>query len=66
MADTHFSVQKGERDGRTYTRLERLDRSQRREELARLTDRTVHLVDGRIVSPQPDGPQPADGPEAAV
>lgn len=36
------------------------------EELARLTDRTVHLVDGRIVSPQPDGPQPADGPEAAV
>ena len=36
MADTHFSVQKGEREGRTYTRLERLDRSQRRKELARL------------------------------
>lgn len=36
MAETHFSVQKGEREGRTYTRLERLDRSQRREELARL------------------------------
>ena len=36
MADTHFSVQKGEREGRTYTRLERLDRSQRREELGRL------------------------------
>ena len=36
MADTHFSVQKGEREGRTYTRRERLDRSQRREELARL------------------------------
>ena len=36
MADTHVSVQKGEREGRTYTRLERLDRSQRREELARL------------------------------
>lgn len=36
MADTHFSVQKGEREGRTYTRLERLDRTQRREELARL------------------------------
>ena len=36
MADTHFSVQKGEREGRTYTRLERLDRSRRREELARL------------------------------
>ena len=26
MADTHFSVEKGERDGRTYTRVERLDR----------------------------------------
>ena len=36
MADTHFSVQKGERGGRTYTQLERLDRSRRREELARL------------------------------
>ena len=36
MADTHFSVQKGEREGRTYPRLERLDRPQRREELARL------------------------------
>ena len=36
MADTHFSVQKGEREGRTYTRLERPDRAQRREELARL------------------------------
>ena len=36
MADTHFSVQKGEREGRTYTRLELLDRFQRREELARL------------------------------
>ena len=37
MADTHFSVEKGERDGRTYTRVEELDRSRRREELARLT-----------------------------
>ena len=35
MADTHFSVSKGEREGRTYTNLERLDRKQRREELAR-------------------------------
>ena len=37
MADTHFSVEKGERDGRTYTRVTRLDRLQRRQELARLT-----------------------------
>ena len=37
MADTHFSVEKGERDGRTYTRVTQLDRSQRRAELARLT-----------------------------
>ena len=37
MADTHFSVEKGERDGRTYTHVRRLDRAQRREELARLT-----------------------------
>ncbi len=36
MADNHFSVQKGEREGRTYTRLERLDRAGRRDELARL------------------------------
>ena len=37
MADTHFSVEKGEREGRTYTRVLRLDREQRKEELARLT-----------------------------
>ena len=37
MADTHFSVEKGERDGRTYTRVARLDREQRKMELARLT-----------------------------
>ena len=44
MADTHFSVQKGERDGRTFTELERLDRSRRREELAR-------LIGGAAVTP---------------
>ncbi len=44
MADTHFSVSKGEREGRTYTRLERLDRKQRREELAR-------LIGGAAVTP---------------
>ena len=37
MADTHFSVEKGEQNGRTYTAVKRLDREQRRQELARLT-----------------------------
>ena len=37
MADTHFSVEKGEEDGRTFTRVVQLDRAQRREELSRLT-----------------------------
>ena len=36
MADTHFSVEKGERDGRTYTRVKELDTAGRKEELARL------------------------------
>ena len=36
MADAHFSVEKGEREGRTFTRVERLDRQRRKEELARL------------------------------
>ena len=49
MADTHFSVEKGERDGRTYTNVERLDREGRREELARLVGGasvTQALLDG--------------------
>ena len=37
MADTHFSVEKGERDGRTFTQVERLSDERRKEELARLT-----------------------------
>ena len=37
MADTHFSVEKGEQDGRTFTRVVQLDRAQRQQELARLT-----------------------------
>lgn len=37
MADTHFSVEKQERDGRTFTQVERLTRERRKEELARLT-----------------------------
>ncbi|MCR5826126.1 MAG: DNA repair protein RecN [Oscillospiraceae bacterium] len=37
MADTHFSVEKGEEGGRTLTRVTELDRSARARELARLT-----------------------------
>ena len=37
MADTHFSVEKGEANGRTYTKVQQLDRDQRKAELARLT-----------------------------
>ncbi len=37
MADTHFSVEKGESKGRTFTQVETLDRQRRKEELARLT-----------------------------
>ena len=36
MADTHFSVEKGERQGRTYTQVARMDRERRILELARL------------------------------
>jgi len=36
MADTHFSVEKGEKKGRTFTQVERLDKGGRIEELARL------------------------------
>ena len=37
MGDVHFSVEKGEAGGRTFTAVERLDRERRRQELARLT-----------------------------
>ena len=37
MADTHFSVEKGEANGRTFTKVVQLDRPSRRAELARLT-----------------------------
>ncbi len=37
MADTHFCVEKGEKKGRTFTHVLRLDREQRKLELARLT-----------------------------
>lgn len=37
MADVHFSVEKREHKGRTFTEVERLSRERRMEELARLT-----------------------------
>ena len=37
MADTHFSVEKGEENGRTLTRVRQLSREERMRELARLT-----------------------------
>lgn len=37
MSDRHYAVQKGEKDGRTYTSVAELDRDGRRAELARLT-----------------------------
>lgn len=40
MGDVHFSVEKAERNGRTYTSVERLDREKRRGELARLSGGT--------------------------
>ncbi len=48
MGDVHFSVEKGERDGRTYTRVERLERGRRKEELARLSggEITPTMLDG--------------------
>ena len=49
MADTQFSVEKGERDGRTYTNVQRLDREQRRGELARLIGGS-HVTDTLLQS----------------
>ena len=37
MSDSHYAVQKGEKEGRTYTSVTELDRDGRRAELARLT-----------------------------
>ena len=47
MADVHFSVEKGERGGRTYTQVERLTRQRRCEELARLTS-GEHITDATL------------------
>ena len=37
MGELHYSVEKGERDGRTFTHVEQLSGERRREELARLS-----------------------------
>nr|WP_317324532.1 DNA repair protein RecN [uncultured Flavonifractor sp.] len=47
MADVHFSVEKGEQGGRTYTHVERLSRQRRCEELARLTS-GEHITDATL------------------
>ena len=49
MADVHFSVEKGERDGRTYTRVVLLDREQRKAELARITGGS-HVTEALLAS----------------
>ena len=49
MADTHFSVEKGERGGRTYTRVVCMDRAQRAAELARITGGS-HVTDALLAS----------------
>ena len=46
MADSHYAVRKEEKEGRTFTNVETLDRQGRKEELARLTGGT-HLRGGR-------------------
>jgi len=49
MADVHFSVEKGERNGRTYTQVKTLDRQQRMQELGRITGGT-HLTQALLDS----------------
>ena len=40
LRDIDFSVEKGERNGRTYTRVVMMDKEQRKAELARITGGT--------------------------
>jgi DNA repair protein RecN (Recombination protein N) len=49
MADTHFSVEKGEKNGRTFTAVETLDRPRRQAELARLTSGD-HITEASLAS----------------
>ena len=49
MADTHFLIEKAERDGRTYTSVRKLDREGRARELARLHGGD-HITDNTLLS----------------
>jgi len=49
MADTHFLIEKAERDGRTYTSVKKLDREGRARELARLHGGD-HITDNTLLS----------------
>ena len=49
MADTHFSVEKGEANGRTFTHVVQLDREARKAELARITGGS-HVTDALLES----------------
>lgn len=49
MADTHFSVEKGETNGRTFTHVVQLDREARKAELARITGGS-HVTDALLES----------------
>ena len=49
MADAHFSVEKGEAGGRTFTAVEQLSRERRTEELARLTG-GEHITDATLTA----------------
>ncbi|MCD7947788.1 MAG: DNA repair protein RecN [Oscillospiraceae bacterium] len=49
MADVHFSVRKGEQDGRTFTAVSRLGRAARQAELARLSAGT-HITSAALES----------------
>ena len=49
LTDVSFSVEKGERKGRTFTQVESLDRRRRMEELARLTS-GAHITEASLKS----------------
>jgi len=49
MADTHYVIEKGERDGRTYTSVKILDRDGRKRELARLHGGD-HITENTLLS----------------
>ena len=49
MAEAHLTVEKGERDGRTYTAVQRLEGDERAAELARITAGT-HITDTQLTS----------------